>query len=263
MLALMIFESWFVYPIPPVERGDWQPAGLVYEDVQFTSADGTRLHGWFVPHPDAKRAILYCHGNGEQVGDLADLAANLRDTLKASIFLFDYRGYGHSEGRPNEAGCIADGLAAQRWLANRLGIRPDQVVLMGRSLGAGVAVALAADVGAQALVIGNTFPTLPDVAAIHYPWLPVRWLMDNRYDSLSRIREYRGPVFQCHGATDYIVPIQLGRQLFEAIPSGDKRFIEFADRGHNDPWPQSFNSELAKFLDRVETANSAGKPRSE
>ena len=86
-------------------------------------------------------------------------------TLHASVFIFDYRGYGHSEGRPNEAGCIADGRAAQHWLAERMGIQPNEVVLMGRSLGGAVAVALAAENGAQALVLENAFPTMPDVAA--------------------------------------------------------------------------------------------------
>jgi fermentation-respiration switch protein FrsA (DUF1100 family) len=258
VLMLMIFERWLVYPIPPVDRGDWHPAGLVYEDVQFQSADGTKLHGWFVPNPNAKRAILYFHGNGEQVGDLADLMAHLRDALQASVFMFDYRGYGHSEGRPDEAGCIADGLAAQKWLTNKTGLRPDQIVLMGRSLGGGVAVAVAAEKGAQALVLENSFPSVVDVAAIHYPWVPVRWLMDNRYDSLSRIQRYHGPVFQIHGTNDGLVPIAFAQKLFEASPSREKRFLEMTGRGHNDSWPASYYRELAKFLDQpASEANAA------
>ncbi len=251
VLALMIFERWLVYPAPPVERGEWHPAGLAHEDVQFQSADGTKLHGWFVPHPNAKRAILYCHGNAEHVGDLVDLVAHLRDTLQATVFVFDYRGYGHSEGRPDEAGCIADGRAAQDWLANKLGVRPDQIVLMGRSLGGGVAVAVAAEAGAQALVLENTFPIMPDVAALHFPWLPVRWLMDNRYDSMARIQHFHGPHFQIHAVNDDLVPVALGRRLFDSAPSRDKRFMEIRGRSHNDPWPASYYTELVRFLDRA------------
>jgi uncharacterized protein len=251
VLMLMIFERWLVYPIPPVDRGDWHAAGLVHEDVHFQSADGTKLHGWFVPNPNSKRAILYFHGNAEQVGDLADLMAHLRDALQASVFVFDYRGYGNSEGRPDEAGCIADGLAAQKWLVQKTGLRPDQIVLMGRSLGGGVAVAVAAKEGARALVLENSFSSVVDVAAIHYPWVPVRWLMDNRYDSLSRIQRYDGPVFQIHGTADGLVPIAFARQLFEASPSREKRFLEMTDRGHNDSWPASYYGELAKFLDQA------------
>lgn len=251
VLAMMILETWLVYPIPPVKRGDWQALGLDHEDVWFESADGSKLHGWFVPHANPKRAILYCHGNGEHVGDNVDLVAQLRDALEASVFVFDYRGYGRSEGTPTEAGCIADGRAAQEWLAKRMDIQPAGLVLMGRSLGGGVAVALAAEAGALALVLENTFPTMPDVAAVHYPWLPVRWVMDNRYDCMSRIQKYRGPLFQIHGKRDQIVPLELGRRLFDAAPSPQKRWVELADRGHNDPWPASYYAELAEFLDRV------------
>jgi fermentation-respiration switch protein FrsA (DUF1100 family) len=173
----------------------------------------------------------------------------LRNRLQASVFLFDYRGYGHSAGRPDEAGCVADGLAAQRWLADRIGIRPDQVVLIGRSLGGGVAVALAAEQGAAALVLESTFPSLCAAAACHYPWLPVHWTMDNQYDSLTRIHRYSGPLLQSHGALDAIVPIELGRQLFEASPSRLKRWVEFPDLGHNSDWPGSYYATLGEFLD--------------
>ena len=97
--------------------------------------------------PNAKRAILYCHGNGENVGMNADVVAQLSDALDASVFIFDYRGYGHSEGTPNEAGCIADGLAAQRWLAERIGKQPSDIVVMGRSIGGAIATAVAAEAG--------------------------------------------------------------------------------------------------------------------
>ncbi|MCI0335060.1 MAG: alpha/beta hydrolase [Planctomycetes bacterium] len=251
ILGMMFLERWFVYPAPPRAAGDWKAAWLPHDDVWFQSADGTKLHGWFVPHENPKRAILYCHGNGEHVAFNADLAAQLRDDLQASVFLFDYRGYGHSEGRPSEAGCIADGRAAQHWLANRMGVKPGDVVLMGRSLGSAVAVALASEEGAQALVLENAFTNMPDVAAIHYPWLPVRWVMDNRYDSLSRIKQYSGPLIQSHGATDSIVPIALARLLFDGAPTANKKWIEFPDLDHNSNWPDSYYDELATFLDNV------------
>jgi fermentation-respiration switch protein FrsA (DUF1100 family) len=165
------------------------------------------------------------------------------------VFLFDYRGYGHSSGAPNEVGCVADGSAAQHWLANRMGMRPDDVVLLGRSLGGGVAVALAASNGARALVLENTFPSMTDVAAIHYPWLPVRLTMDNRYDCISQIRKYRGPLLQSHGALDEIVPREQGRRLFEAARGRPKRWVEFAGLGHNDSWPASYYDDLSVFVE--------------
>lgn len=249
VIAMFWLETWLVYPAPPVEAGDWHPTGLDYEDVHFTSADGTKLHGWFVPHRSPKRAIVYCHGNGEFVAFNGDLAALLRDTLDASVFLFDYRGYGHSEGSPTEAGCIADGVAAQRWLAKRMGVEPNEIVVMGRSLGAAVAVGMAAELGAKALILENGFSRMTDVAGHHYPWLPVGLAMRNRYDSLVRIRDYQGPLLQSHGSNDWIVPIRFGRQLFDAAPTTHKKFIEFPRQGHNDPFPASYYRDLATFLD--------------
>jgi hypothetical protein len=258
VLLLMTFlETWMVYPIPPVQQGDWIAAGLEHEEVWFHAADGTRLHGWFVPHPRARRAIVYCHGNGEQVADNVEVAAQLRDRLQASVFLFDYRGYGHSEGKPNEAGLIADGLAAQQWLAKRVGLSTDRLVVMGRSIGGGVAVAMAAEQGAQALVLENAFSRLVDVAAYHYRWLPVRLLMRNRFDSLGRIGAYQGPLFQSHGTADRIVPLELGRALYEAAPSQKKELLEIPGGYHNDEPPNAYYDALALFLDALPVATAA------
>ncbi len=251
VLGMMFLETWLVYPAPPRDWGNWKPTGFNYEDIHFTSADGTKLHGWFFPQPNSTRAILYCHGNGEDVAAVGEFAAHLSNVLPANVFAFDYRGYGQSSGSPTEPGCIADGTAAQRWLAQRLGIEPRDVILMGRSLGSAVAVALAVENGARALVLENAFTTMPDVAAIHYPWLPVRWVMKNRYDNLSRIKRYNGPLLQTHGTADILIPIALARSLFDDAPSKNKKWVEFAGRGHNDPEPASFYADLDKFLAAV------------
>jgi fermentation-respiration switch protein FrsA (DUF1100 family) len=248
VLLMMLFETWLVYPAPSVDAGDWHPTGFKYEDVSFDSADGTKLHGWFITHPAPQHAILYCHGNGEDVSSIGEFAAELSDRLQASIFVFDYRGYGQSAGRPNEDGCIADGDAAQHWLAERIHLQPSGITLMGRSLGSAVAVALAANNGARALVLENAFPTMPDVAAIHYPWLPVRWVMSNRYDNLNRIQRYHGPLLQSHGTKDELIPIALARQLFDKAPSANKRWLEFPGLGHNSPMPRTYYDALAAFI---------------
>jgi fermentation-respiration switch protein FrsA (DUF1100 family) len=249
MLGMMVLEPSLVYPVPSPEVGDWRPAHLHYEDSWFQSADGTKLNGWYFPKEHARRAILYCHGNGEHLGLMGELGAQLREALDASVLVFDYRGYGCSEGSPAEVGCIADGEAARRWLAKRMGIAPDQVVLIGRSLGGGVAVALAAEGGAEALVLENTFPSVPAVAGHLYPWLPVGWLMDNNYDSLTRIARYRGPMIQSHGTDDTLIPIGLARKLYEASPSSSKQWIEHRGCDHNSACPPTYYDTLDKFLD--------------
>lgn len=251
MLIRMIERS-LVYPVPSRERGDWRPRWLRPQNVWFRSADDTKLHGWYVPASDPARLVVYCHGNGEHVADQANLVTRLQSYLSATVFLFDYRGYGRSRGKPSEAGCIADGLAAQRWLAEREGVKTDDIVVIGRSIGGGIAVAMAAEQGAHTLVLENTFSRMTDAAAHLYPWLPVRLVMRNRYNSLRRIELFSGPLFQCHGTADEIVPIKLGRRLHEAAPGRRKHFYEIANGRHNDTPPPAYYSALAQFLDQID-----------
>jgi fermentation-respiration switch protein FrsA (DUF1100 family) len=258
MLGMMLLEPSLVYPIPSPNAGDWRPTHLGFEDVWFQSGDGTKLNGWYFPKENSKRAILYCHGNGEHLGLTGELGAQLRETLDASVLVFDYRGYGRSEGKPTEAGCIADGRAAQRWLAKRLSLEPSNIVLMGRSLGGGIAVALATADGAAALIVENTFPSLPAVAGYQYPWLPVAWLMDNQYNSLDQIARYRGPLLQSHGTDDSLIPIDLARKLYEACPSATKCWIEHRGCDHNSACPASYYDTLSSFLDTSTAERQSG-----
>lgn len=253
LLGMSFLERWLVYPAPQATWGDWSPAGDDYEEAWIEvprtgRAKGpTRVHGWFFDRPEADHAILYCHGNGEDVSNQPDLARLLRDQLNAAVLVFDYRGYGKSEGTPIEAGLIADGLAAQRWLAQRTGRQTAETVVIGRSLGGGVATAIAAEQGTAAVVLQSTFTRLTDAAASHYPWLPVRWVMVNRYDSLERLASYDGPVLISHGTADRIVPFEHGVQLHEAA-RGRKRLVTFDGRGHNEPQPASYYDTLRDFL---------------
>lgn len=249
VLAMTMIERWLVYPAPPVARNNWTPAGGEHEDVWIESGGGVRVHGWYYHLEGASRAVLYCHGNGEQVADNHVRMRMLRDRLDASVLIFDYRGYGKSDGKPHERGVIADGRAAQRWLAERTGRAPEGVVIVGRSLGGGVATALAAELGAEALVLESTFTRLTDAAASHYPWLPVRLVMRNRYNSLKRIAEYRGPVWISHGDRDRVVPFSHAGRLFQASPSDRKKLVELPGRGHDELPHKGYYSELRSFLD--------------
>ena len=249
---LVLLERFLVYPAPSVADGAWNAAELNVEDVHFESADGTKLHGFYAEHPEPKSQILFCHGNGEHVGYLGGYIRSLADELEASVFAFDYRGYGKSEGKPYEADMLADGEAAQKWLADRAGITPDQIVLYGRSLGGGVAVYLASTLGAKALVAERTFHSMVDIGARQYPWAPIKLLMRNRYPSAKRIAKYDGPLFQAHGDSDQLIPIESAHELFAACPSEDKQFMEIPGMGHNDPCPPEFYEAFKALLDRLQ-----------
>ena len=257
-LAMMLLERRLVYQPPPRRFAPLTSSSC--EDVWFSAADGTKLHGVFFPAPESQTVVLYCHGNGEDVAQGLSLGNRLRSQLGANVFLFDYRGYGRSDGTPDEDGVLQDGLAAQRWLAERSQCRPDQIVLIGRSLGGGVATNLAARQGARGLVLQNTFADMSATAATHYPWLPVRWLMRNRYPSEQRISTYQGPLLQSHGTADRLVPYSHGRRLFDACPSEDKQFFTIEGGGHNDPEPPEYEAALQDWFDGLPTSTDVAEP---
>lgn len=248
-MLIKLIERSLVYPRPSRERGDWRPRWLRPQNVWFRAADNTKLHGWYVPNPDARRLVVYSHGNGEHVADQASVVVRLQTHLQATVFVYDYRGYGRSRGKPNERGCVSDGMAAQRWLAEKEGVNTEDIVLVGRSLGGGVSVAMAAEQGARALALEATFPRMTDAAAYQYPYLPVRLVMRNRYNSIRRIQKYEGPTFQSHGTDDEVVPIELARRLYESSPSPMKEFYEINFARHNDTPPPAYYAALSAFLD--------------
>lgn len=252
LLMLMWFETQLIYPAPRYPVGDWDSAKThAWEDVHFASADGTKLHGWYRELKTPPRAyLLYCHGNGENVAYLGEYLAWLADKFELTVFVFDYRGYGRSEGSPAEVGILADGDAAQKWFAERAKIKPQDIVLMGRSLGGGVAVDLAARNGARGLILQNTFTSMPDAAAYHYPWAPVRWLMKNRYNNLERIANYSGPLLQSHGDADTVVPFALGQKL-HAAAIGPKQFYVSKGLDHNNGDTDEYREILGQFLNSL------------
>lgn len=245
---MMFLERHLVFFPAAYPVGNWQPRGLAVEDAWIYSDDGEKLHGWFAGRDRPKAVVLVMSGNAGNVTQWADDLKVLRDELQASVLAFDYRGYGRSEGTPDEASVLADARSARAWLASRAGVAEADIVLLGRSMGGGVAVDLASRDGARGLVLQSTFTSLPDVAAHHYPWLPVRLLMKTRFDSLAKIGDYAGPLLQMHGDADEIVPIEQGRRLFDAA-QGDKRFLTISGGRHNDPPNGAFYRVLAAFLD--------------
>jgi len=236
----------------PYPQGNWRPAGLVYRDVWFRSGDGTLLHGWYVPCEDPRAVVLYCHGNSGNLSHRADVLRTLHDEVGVTVFIFDYRGYGRSHGRPTEQGILADARAARAWLARCAGVDEHDVVLLGHALGSGVAVDLAATDGARALVLESAFTSVPDVGASYFPRLPVRLLTRTELDSYRKIRRYHGPLLQSHGRRDTIVPYRLGQRLYLAA-NQPKEFITLEGHDHMDPLGAEYYGRLATFLDHLQT----------
>jgi len=250
LLMLFLIENKLIYHPRKDARGEWTPPTPQSEQVSFVSADGTELAGWYMPHPQPRGVVLFACGNGGNMSYWSGDFRTLHHELKLTVLGFDYRGYGRSAGSPSEAGILADARAARAWLAEREGIAEGNVILMGRSLGGGVASDLAQD-GCRALVIESSFTSLPDVAARIYPFLPVRYVMRTRFDSLSKIRNYHGPLLVSHGSADELVPYAMGQALFDASPSTRKKFFTVPDGYHNDPQPPGYYRALDAFLDEL------------
>lgn len=227
-------------------KGNWNPAGLEFADVWMTSKDGTQIHGWYCPAETPKAVVLYCHGNG---GNLAGRAATLQflqEKMKASVLIFDYRGYGRSEGKATVAGAIADAAAARADLAKLAKVKESEIVLMGRSLGGAIAIQLAADAPPRGLIIESSFSSLREVASEHFPKLA--WLVaKNKLDSKQAIAEVRCPLLQCHGDADRVISYESGRRLFAAAQH-PKHFVRLAEVGHNDQPTREYYDAMADFL---------------
>jgi hypothetical protein len=248
LVLMMLFENSLIFIPSKHPQGHWNPRGLAIEDAWF-QADGHKLHGWFVEVETPRAVVLIAHGNAGNVTNRYELLHVFR-SLGVSVLVFDYRGYGRSEGSPNEAGVLADARAARRWLAERAGVEENAIVLCGESLGGGVQVDLAAKDGARGLILISTFDSIVGVAAYHYPWIPVRWLMRTRLDSWSKIPAYHGPLLQIHGREDTIVPLKLAQRLFDA--AGEPKELVVVERGgHNDPLVPKAIEALDRFLARL------------
>ena len=214
--------------------------GLAYEELWFETADQIRLHGWLVPAPSPVGLFLFCHGNAGNISHRVDNLVHLYRT-GFSVLIFDYRGYGQSEGRVSEKGFYQDAeaafdLALERALREKL-----KLVVFGRSLGGAAGVYLAAEhpparESLAGLILESTFTSLADMADLHFPLPLAGKTVRGKLDSLSRIGRIKAPLLILHGDRDDLVPLSLGRRLYEAAPE-PKEFVTLKGAGHNDTYP--------------------------
>ncbi len=261
------------------------PAGRV-ETVSTKTDDGLVLNGWLISAdanshdedalPDEKSVdyalALYFSGNAANRLYRVSEATVLTD-LDVDVAIFDYRGYGENGGSPSEEGLAADARAMWRHVLEESSVESsEQIVLVGESLGGGVATRLAAELCEAGtppggLILRSTFSSLVDAGAYHYPWLPVRLLLRDRYLSTERIDSVTCPVLVVHGARDQIVPVELGRRLFASAPEVShlglpKRFVELTNADHNDILfvaRRTYQDAIRSFFDDVARARATSE----
>lgn len=229
--------------------------GLAYRDLEVTTADGVRLHGWHIPAANARGTVLFMHGNAGNISHRLD-SIRIFNRLGLSVLIFDYRGYGQSEGKPSEAGVLSDGQAAWHHLVREIGERAERVIVFGRSLGGAPAAAVAADNTPAALILESTFTSVPDLAARLYWWLPARRLARISLDVRAALARVHVPVLVVHSADDEIIGYAHAEALYAAAPD-PKRLLTL--RGdHNAGFVQSgevYVEGLRSFIDQ-----SLGRP---
>jgi fermentation-respiration switch protein FrsA (DUF1100 family) len=266
-LLLVVFITWcgiagylyfsqsrlLYYPELPSRALEASPAdiGLAFETVLLTAGDGTRLHGWFVPASAPRGTLLFSHGNA---GNIAHRLDSIRQfhSLGLNVLIYDYRGFGESEGKPTEAGTYLDVKAAWDYLLEERLIAPQQIIIFGRSLGAAIAAELASQHPSAGVILESAFTSVPDMAASLYPWLPVRLLSRYRYNNLEKVARITSPLLLVHSRGDEIVPYAHGERLF-AHANEPKQFLELHG-GHNDGNHVShdiYTETLGKFLGEI------------
>ena len=249
-LALYLLQDKLVYhPLQPINT---TPADLNmhYEDVYITSTDNHRIHGWYLPQADARASVLFFHGNAGNISHRLSTLEFLA-SLKLNVLIIDYQAYGQSEGKISEQATYDDAMAAWQFLINEKQQKPDNIILFGRSLGGAVAIWLASQTEAAALIVESSFTSLDDMGKDFYPLLPIKWLTRIHYPSHERLQEINLPILIAHSPNDEIVAFKHGENLFEKAQ--EPKYFFTMQGSHNDSFQQSreaYRNFLLDFLNR-------------
>ncbi len=254
LIALVLLEDRLLFHPVKAETFWLEPLPeLQIQDLQLISADGTRLHAWWSAPADWRPeagAVLYSHGRGGNVSRFLPLIAEWRQRTGMAVLVYDYPGFGRSDGTPTEANCYAAGEAAFDYLQSQQMVPADRIVLHGESFGGAIATELASRHPCRALLLASTFTSFPDMAEAKYPIFPGRWLAHNQFRTLDKLAHITAPVFVAHGTADELVPFGQGQRLFAAAP-GPKRFCVIEQGTHALPRSRVIE-EFLQFLHQTE-----------
>jgi fermentation-respiration switch protein FrsA (DUF1100 family) len=247
----LIAENFIFYP-DDFFIGDPGDYGMPFEEVYFPTADGLTLHGWFIPG-EKPLTWLWFHGNAGNISYRLDNIRLLHHKLALNIFIFGYRGYGLSQGKPTEEGTYIDAEAALSYLHSRRDVDPRKIIFFGRSLGSAIAVDLATKHKCLGLILESPPTSLVGMMSRLFPSLS-RDRLPIKYDSVSKINRINVPLLVLHGNHDEVVPYQLGKELFEAA-NEPKQFYTIENAGHNDTYivgGEGYFAALGKFIQSLE-----------
>jgi pimeloyl-ACP methyl ester carboxylesterase len=250
---LFFFQSHLVYYPEKTLVADPSLIRLDFDDVSFRTQDGLILSGWFIPCERSRGVILFCHGNAGNISHRLE-SINIFHNLDLDVFIFDYRGYGKSEGKPSEEGTYLDAEAAWQYLVNERQVSPGNIIIFGRSLGGAIAAWLAKNYESGALILESTFTSAYDFAVRVYPFVPVRLLVRFQYNTTDYLYQINCPVLIIHSRDDELMPFEHGMRLFE-VANEPKKFLEIHG-SHNEGYLTSgklyedgLNTFIAEYVD--------------
>ena len=258
LLILRIFESNLVFfpDLPSRLDGDWHPAGLQVQDVWITGYDGTKLHSWWIPNEKAQFTFIAFHGNAGNIANRGYVYKFLSD-IPANVLAVEYRGYGKSEGKPGEKDFYRDANSAYRFLLEKEGVHPENIISFGQSLGTATATHLASEVKVGGLVLEAPFTSIAAMAHRQFSYLPgVELLVYGQMDTKRKIGKVKAPVLVVQCSRDPVVPPELGQQVYEAA-SSPKQLLKFDMTCHEESSllaPVKYQTALKDFLSKVANA---------
>ena len=234
----------------PSQNMDGTPSdlGLDFENINFTSQDGTSLNGWFIPAENAEYTVLFCHGNAGNISHRLD-TISLFNKLPLNFFIFDYRTYGKSTGVISEKGLYEDVAAAWSYLTETRKIAPEKIIIIGRSLGGAIAAHAAAEYSPGGLVLESAFTSLPEIAQKNIPWLPGTWMIKYKLATIDSLVKVKCPVLIIASPDDTITSFSFGQELFAKAPE-PKTFVQLTG-DHDDCYflcRTKYVAALTKFL---------------
>ena len=214
VVVLFFIQSYLIYY--PTHKISTTPQinGLSYEEIFFITKDGVKISAWYIPALKSGNTILFCHGNAGNIGDRLE-SIKIFYNLGLNTFIFDYRGYGKSEGKTTEYGTYLDAEAAWYYLVNKQKLTPQKIIIFGRSLGGAIASWLAKLHTPKALIIESSFTSIKDIASKLFPYIPVKILMRFDYNTCEYLKKVSCPVLIIHSRDDKLIPFNHGLKLFD------------------------------------------------
>ena len=255
VLGLMLYFMQSSFTFQPTREVLYNPGDikLEYENVQLKTSDNLMLSAWYIPAKNSRLTLLFCHGNGGNISDrLASI--NIFNELGVNCLIFDYRGYGTSQGKPTEKGLYIDAQTAYDWLINEKKMSPENIIIYGQSLGGSVAAYHASNVNTKGLIIESCFTSFADIAKKYYPYMPIKLLAKYRFKTIDYLKKVKCPVLIIHSRNDELIPFEFGLRLYEEAAKEPKDFLEISG-SHNEGFlisEQIYREGLSNWLKFVE-----------